>query len=176
VLLALAGGRLMISGVVPVKASSGHFRVTRWLLQFAKERSVATQTLGKSSQKLDEPWLVLKGAGHYQSACRPCHGAPDLRPPLVPAQMTPSPPSLAPRIASWEPEELFYIVKHGIKFTGMPAWPSLVRDDSSASYRPVSMALWMAGVITSGSRGITTPEIVIDASNGYSRAVESTMG
>src|SRR5690606_35410486 len=28
-----------------------------------------------------------------------------------------------------EPEELFYMVKHGILFTGMPAWPAQDRDD-----------------------------------------------
>jgi Cytochrome C oxidase, cbb3-type, subunit III len=43
--------------------------------------------------------------------------------------MTPPPPYLPPRIPKWEPNELFYIVKHGIKFTGMPAWPALDRDD-----------------------------------------------
>jgi cytochrome c553 len=43
--------------------------------------------------------------------------------------MTPHPPSLPPRISSWEPAELFYIVKHGVKFTGMPAWPARQRDD-----------------------------------------------
>jgi cytochrome c553 len=36
---------------------------------------------------------------------------------------------LGPRIANWKPQQLFYIVKHGIKFTGMPAWPALGRDD-----------------------------------------------
>jgi cytochrome c553 len=43
--------------------------------------------------------------------------------------MTPLPPYLPPTIGKWKPEELFYIVKHGVKFTGMPAWPSLQRDD-----------------------------------------------
>jgi cytochrome c553 len=43
--------------------------------------------------------------------------------------MTPHPPYLPPRISNWEPAELFYIVKHGVKFTGMPAWPSQQRDD-----------------------------------------------
>lgn len=43
--------------------------------------------------------------------------------------MTPHPPYLPPIIHEWEPEELFYIVKHGVKFTGMPAWPSQQRDD-----------------------------------------------
>jgi cytochrome c553 len=43
--------------------------------------------------------------------------------------MTPPPPYLSPRIARFDSAELFYIVKHGIKLTAMPAWPSLERDD-----------------------------------------------
>jgi cytochrome c553 len=45
------------------------------------------------------------------------------------AAMTPSPPELTDRLVRWAPEELFSIVKHGIKFTGMPAWPAQTRDD-----------------------------------------------
>lgn len=43
--------------------------------------------------------------------------------------MTPHPPYLPPVLHEWQPEELFYIVKHGVKFTGMPAWPTQERDD-----------------------------------------------
>ena len=43
--------------------------------------------------------------------------------------MTPPPPPLGKEVAEWDPAELFYIVKHGIKFTGMPAWPAEHRDD-----------------------------------------------
>jgi cytochrome c553 len=43
--------------------------------------------------------------------------------------MTPVPPYLPPVIHEWNSEELFYIVKHGVKFTGMPAWPAQTRDD-----------------------------------------------
>ncbi|HXH83711.1 MAG TPA: c-type cytochrome, partial [Candidatus Tectomicrobia bacterium] len=43
--------------------------------------------------------------------------------------MTPHPPHLPRVVAEWEPEELFYIVKHGVKFTAMPAWPTMNRDD-----------------------------------------------
>jgi cytochrome c553 len=43
--------------------------------------------------------------------------------------MTPPPPYLPTVVPLWESEELFFIVKHGVKFTGMPAWPSQVRDD-----------------------------------------------
>ena len=43
--------------------------------------------------------------------------------------MTPPPPELTPRLSRWRPQDLFSIVKHGIKFTGMPAWPAQQRDD-----------------------------------------------
>jgi cytochrome c553 len=120
---------VVVSGIVPIKASSGHWPITEWLLQFAKSRSVATHTLGLETPALDDPSLVLKGATHYEIGCRPCHGNPDLQTPRIAQQMTPRPPYLPPRVPNWSPDELFYIVKHGIKFTGMPAWPAQQRDD-----------------------------------------------
>jgi cytochrome c553 len=130
-LIAFGVGGVLVaaSGIIPIKASSGHWPITAWLLHFAMRRSVATHTLGLKAPALDDSQLVLKGAGHYETGCRPCHGSPGLRPPQVPRAMTPHPPYLPPQIAEWAPEELFYIVKHGVKFTGMPAWPAQQRDD-----------------------------------------------
>ena len=129
VVLALGGFLGAASGIIPIKASSGHWAITEWFLQFSKRRSVSTHTLGMKVPPLDEPQLVLKGAGHYEIGCRPCHGSPALQHPRIAAAMLPPPPYLPPRVPEWDPEELFYIVKHGIKFTGMPAWPALQRDD-----------------------------------------------
>jgi cytochrome c553/cytochrome c5 len=127
--LAVAGFLVVASGIVPIKASSGHWAITAWFLHFAMRRSVATHTLGLEAPALDEPGLILKGAGHYETGCRPCHGSPELAPPKIVRRMTPHPPHLPPRLSQWDPEGLFYIVKHGVKFTGMPAWPALQRDD-----------------------------------------------
>ena len=127
--LGLGGFLITASGIVPLAASSGHWAITYWVLEFAKRRSIATHTLGMDAPALDEQWLVLKGAGHYDTGCRPCHGAPDLEPPRIAAAMTPPPPELLERIEVYDAAELFYIVKHGIKFTGMPAWPAPERDD-----------------------------------------------
>jgi cytochrome c553 len=129
VLMTLGGFLGAASGIIPIKASSGHWAITRWFLQFSKQRSVATHTLGMESKPLDDPSLVLKGAGTYEINCRACHGSPSVPHPRVAQYMTPQPPYLPSTINNWEAEELFYIVKHGIKFTGMPAWPSRYRDD-----------------------------------------------
>jgi cytochrome c553 len=125
----LAALAVSASGVIPVKASSGHFAITEWFLVFSKERSIATHTLGDELTGLDDPALIALGAGHYESGCRPCHGSPGQPTPVVPAAMLPPPPDLTMRARAYEPEELFYIVKHGIKLTGMPMWPAQSRDD-----------------------------------------------
>lgn len=130
-LLALGIGAFLLvaAGVVPIKASSGHWAITRWFLDFAKVRSVSTHSIVLEAPPLDDPALVLKGAGHFDFGCRPCHGGVEQPQPKIPSAMTPHPPFLPTSVPRWEAEELFYIVKHGIKFTGMPAWPSRKRDD-----------------------------------------------
>lgn len=129
VVFGLGGFLVAVSGIVSIKASSRHGAMTHWFLQFSKERSVATHAQGVKRPPLDEPWLVLKGAGHYEIGCRPCHGSPEYQHPRITQRMNPTPPWLPQTVSTWEPEELFYIVKHGIKFTGMPSWPSQKRDD-----------------------------------------------
>lgn len=127
--LAIGGFLVAASGIMPIKASSGHWAITAWFLSFSMERSVATHSFPIEPPPLDEPLLILKGAGHYETGCRPCHGSPTLHHPRIPQAMTPHPPYLPETIPEWESEELFYIVKHGVKFTGMPAWPTQKRDD-----------------------------------------------
>jgi cytochrome c553 len=131
----ILGGLLAIgaavgwSGLVPIAASSGHWPITRWVLQRAKKRSVDTHSLGIQPPSLTGKSLIRKGAAHYETACRPCHGAPGSERPRIALSMMPPPPDLSFKTSLWEPQHLFYIVKHGIKFTGMPSWPSPGRDD-----------------------------------------------
>ena len=127
--LAAAGFFVVILGLIPIKASPGHWAVTEWFLQFAKRRAVVMQSMAIDVPPLEDQGMVLKGAGHYAGGCAPCHGAPGVPRPAVPMQMTPEPPDLSIRARAWNPDELFHIVKHGIKFTGMPAWPAKRRDD-----------------------------------------------
>ncbi|HEU4520742.1 MAG TPA: c-type cytochrome, partial [Thermoanaerobaculia bacterium] len=128
-LIGLGGMLLVLTGLIPVKASSGHFAVTKWFLEFSMARGFSTQSLGVKVPPLDDPAKILKGAGQFETTCRPCHGSPELEHPRVAAAMTPTPPYLPDVLSRWEPAELFSIVKHGVKFTGMPAWPAKNRDD-----------------------------------------------
>lgn len=127
--LAALGTVVLVSGIVPVKASSGHWPITAFLLRFAMERSVSTHSIGIEPPPLDDRRLVLAGAGHYHGGCAPCHGAPGERMPRIARAMTPHPPRLSERVAEHDDAALFYIVLHGVKLTGMPAWPAQQRED-----------------------------------------------
>ncbi len=133
VALALLGAFALVlvvaTGLIPIQASSGHWKVTSWVLDLIKRRSVHTYSRSIEVPALDHPALVARGAAHYERSCRTCHGSPAAaRPPLV-MKMTPHPPFLPERMERWDDAELFQIVKHGIKFTGMPAWPAPRRND-----------------------------------------------
>jgi cytochrome c553 len=93
------------------------------------QRSLATHSIGVEVPALNDESLILKGAGHYETGCRSCHGAPGTPPPRIAQAMLPRAPDLVPRIRESNPKKLFAVVKHGLKFTGMPAWPSQERDD-----------------------------------------------
>lgn len=120
---------VLVTGVVPIKASSGHWAITRWVLDFASDRSVAFHSSGIDVPPLDEPSLVTLGAATYEANCVFCHGQPGEMQSPVAQGMTPKPPLLSASVGEMNSQELFYIVKHGIKFAGMPAWPTLNRDD-----------------------------------------------
>lgn len=128
-LAALLGLVVALSGLVPIAASSGHWAVTEWLLHGTMRRAVQTQSMAIAVPPLDEPGLARRGAGHFATGCAPCHGAPGRAPDAFAAAMTPPPPGLASSVPTWDDAELFTIVRHGVKFTGMPAWPALARED-----------------------------------------------
>ena len=130
--LAVAGGLLFAwSGLVSVAASSGHFAMTSWFLHYTMRQAVKTQSslVEVPPGVLDDPGQVALGAVHYADGCAHCHGAPgEPRSPLMLA-MAPPPPWLPQVIPTWDTEALFWIVRHGVKYSGMPAWPAQARAD-----------------------------------------------
>ncbi|MEQ8849486.1 c-type cytochrome [Botrimarina sp.] len=128
--VAALGAVVVVGGVVPIRASDGHWPPTKWFLAFSKNRSVATHSTGiQPPGDLASAARRLRGAGHFETACSNCHGTPLRRRSPVTLAMTPTPPRLEGVVSEREPEELFYVVQHGILFAGMPAWPTQQRPD-----------------------------------------------
>lgn len=126
---AALGVAIVLSGAYNVAASVEHIPITDRLLKLVLRRSVDTHSAGIEVPGLDDPGLARLGARHFAAGCEPCHAGPGIAQSPVAAAMYPAPPALGDRVADWEAKELFWIVRHGFKFTGMPQWPGAGRDD-----------------------------------------------
>lgn len=122
--LALIGAGVAIfvwSGAYNVGADTPHFRAVYALLEKVRERSVAVRARGIQVPPLDAPERVAAGAGRYEKMCAVCHLAPGVQDNALRNGLNPRPPKLAEEHAH-EPAQTFWIIKHGLKMTGMPAW------------------------------------------------------
>ncbi|WP_457584735.1 c-type cytochrome [Ensifer canadensis] len=63
-----------------------------------------------------------------RGGCAECHGSPGRRRSAEVLAMLPPPPDLKEAVGRWTDEELFVIVRDGLRYTGMPAWPGAGRD------------------------------------------------
>lgn len=158
-------------GLAPVAASAGHWKITDWLLHSTMRHTVRVRSLQHEPPALSAPALVLRGAGHYDSGCAPCHGAPGVHPSKVTQRMTPHPPVLTTRIPKWKPRELFWIVKNGVKFTGMPAWVAPTRDDEV--WAMVAFLVRMPGMTPEEYRRLSQGESARDSVGSAGRRAEA---
>ena len=126
----VGGGAVVGVGLFDVSARAGHWPFVSWVLHTAYERSVELRSPPAATvPRLDDEALVALGAAHFEGACSHCHAAPGReRDPTVLA-MVPQPPHVSDAVEGWDAENLFWILKHGVKMSGMPHWPSLARDD-----------------------------------------------
>lgn len=129
VVLAVGGTAFVYSGIYNVAADDPHNPIVRWAFSTTMHRSFAVRGSEIQPPPSYGPQLVSDGARLYESSCRMCHGAPGAAREDAAEGMRPSPPEYGHLAEHWSPGEIFWIVKHGIKMTGMPAWGSVRSDE-----------------------------------------------
>lgn len=111
------------SGLYNVAADRPDSPLSRWLVHAVTERSVRVRADAIVVPKdLDDPLRIDTGAGDYARLCAGCHLAPGVDRTDLRTGLNPRPPDLARIAGRSDPRELFWITKHGVKMTGMPAW------------------------------------------------------
>jgi len=112
-----------------VAADVPHWGVTTRALAAIRDHSIATRARDVAVPDLADPALIALGAEHYAAMCTGCHLAPGMLNNEMRQGLNPTPPDLAQR-RNRHPAETFWIIKHGIRMTGMPAW-GVTHDDES---------------------------------------------
>lgn len=127
--LALLGFLVAWSGIISVGASSGHWKITEVVLHWSMEKSVRTHAAFETPDPTKADHGLVSAAGHFAQSCAGCHGAPGMLPLPVMRAATPHAPDLQAHAPKWTDEQLFWILEHGVKFSGMPYWAARDRPD-----------------------------------------------
>ena len=127
-LIVLLIGTYIGSGLYTIGADVPHWPITAHLMDLVRQRAIEHHAKEINVPRLDNPQLILKGAGQYAAMCTQCHLTPTMKDSELRAGLYPLPPDLSrvrvdPRIAFW-------VIKHGIKMTAMPAWGA-THDDAT---------------------------------------------
>ena len=118
----VAGAAFLYSGAYPVGADQPHWPATARLMATLRDRAVAAAARGiVPPANLGDPERVRRGAGNYEAMCAGCHLKPGMADAEIRRGLYPQPPDLATAAAA-DPARQFWIIKHGLKMTGMPAW------------------------------------------------------
>ena len=108
------------SGIYNVGADDPHTRPVFALMEAFRDRSIEARAKDVTPPNLEDPQLVLKGAGQYAAMCTGCHRAPGMEESEIGPGLYPQPPDLSKTRV--DPKVAFWVIKHGIKMTAMPAW------------------------------------------------------
>jgi len=117
-----AAALVIFSGIYNVAADAPHSQPVYWLMQTSRDRSIAAHAADiVAPDDLADPERIASGAGLYAEMCSRCHLAPGMERTEISRGLYPRAPELH-RGVDLTPAEEFWVAKHGIKMTGMPAW------------------------------------------------------
>jgi mono/diheme cytochrome c family protein len=115
-------------GFYDISATDQHLAPTYWLLDTTMKYSVKRRGERIDVPDLEDAAKIARGVALYRTHCEHCHGAPGVAPAPFALGMTPAPVPLVHTARAWPPAEVFWVVKEGIKMTGMPAWKFRMTD------------------------------------------------
>jgi mono/diheme cytochrome c family protein len=126
--LAVAGfvfatGRYNVAATAPPDFTD---KIAPWALDKALERRArdVTDPIAK------DPGALARGMSHYRENCLPCHGAPGVDPAEFHEGMNPAPPEIDSQGVQHDSDaELFWVIKNGIRMSGMPAFSVNHKDE-----------------------------------------------
>jgi len=162
---ATAGGAFVYAGIYNIAATDQHTAPVYWLLDYAMRRSVKSRTTDIDTPALGDTERIRNGFRLYRDKCLQCHGAPGVPPDALAFGMTPAPASLVATAREWDAKEIYWVVRNGIKMSGMPGWAYRLSDEEIwdvvafvrrlPAFSPKEYAQWSASASAAGDSGAT---------------------
>ena len=139
-LLAFIGGLAIIGAVGVVIFFFGGFYsvagtaeepgIVNWALVNIRQASIARHADDQPPNSFNDPAAAPAGARAFATrGCTNCHGGPGVGWAKFSEGLHPGPPDLKDVVNDRTPPQLFWVVKNGIKMTGMPSFGSIGTPD-----------------------------------------------
>jgi len=156
----------VFSGAYNVSATEKHWDITTKIMEIARDRSVHAASHGIVVPDLDDEEMIARGAKNYDSMCVQCHLAPGAQDTELHQALYPKPPIFHKKTDEHKhgSAETFWVIKHGLKMTGMPAWGEFHTDQQ----------LWEMTAYLEKSQGMsakTYKDLVGDGGHSHSEKV-----
>jgi len=129
IVLAISAVAVAYSGVLNVAAGAPEPGILQWFLSTTMKHSVKSHAREVTASVELTDQRAREGFRIYRAACVYCHGAPKQDPGDIGKGLNPKPPYLGDTVGGWTDAELFWIVKNGIKMTGMAPYGESLKDD-----------------------------------------------
>jgi mono/diheme cytochrome c family protein len=128
VAIAILAVAFLLSGIYDIGADDHQTMPVLALFKLLRERSIAVRSSSVDAPDLEDPLKIVAGADRYSSLCASCHLAPGVLDTPIHLGLDPRAPNLT-QFESSKTQRAFWIIKHGIKMSAMPAWRDSLRDE-----------------------------------------------
>lgn len=125
---AAVAAAVIYGGLYDVASTRQHWQLTHTMLETAMRHSVRLRAREIAEPPLADERMALRGAGCFRDQCVQCHGAPGVPQDGIGKSMQPLPGPLVDARHHWRARELYWVTRHGIKMSGMPAWEFRLSD------------------------------------------------
>jgi mono/diheme cytochrome c family protein len=125
IVLGILAGTYFLGGFYNVAAAVDEPAPVTWALTRVRLASVARHEIenAKTPFALDDPTVIREGARNFANAgCVHCHGGPGAKWSKFSEGLNPGPPDLKDIANERSTAEIFWVVKNGIRMTGMPSF------------------------------------------------------
>jgi mono/diheme cytochrome c family protein len=127
--IAIGGYCYLRLGMVNMVADQAPSRLERRLAGTALDTAVEKRAADLKNPLEANDANLLEGMHLYVQNCAGCHGSPKEPDAVFGGAFNPHVPQFMKRAPDMPDNENFYITKHGVRLTGMPAWGKLFDDD-----------------------------------------------
>ena len=123
IIVAVAGAVYFFGGFYSVAATEQDPGPVAWVLEHVREASIDHHATDTPPGSLDDAATIRAGAHAFAArGCVNCHGGPGAQWAKFSEGLNPAPPDLKDVVGELTPGEMFWVIRNGIRMTGMPSF------------------------------------------------------